>query len=650
MILRRAVPFLVSVAMLLSLPAGAAAQAEVTAWGNLEGIRVEGHLFDFETGVCLNRPDGSELNRSSKERQRPRYSRDGSIRTVESALNGVSFRQEVEDAAEGVARVNIVARADTQEVAARTVYCFDLPLQPFADGSAVWLESDAGRVALADVSGRASDAASVNASGVRFEAGGRQLEVRFDRALPLAIGRSGRGGGAVRLEAPLLPAGPARGDSGRLGIELRVSGEVDREPVQVVVDARRPGRWWEGMGGNFRLQNAADSVVIDYNLGNMRVVWGRIEMPWQHWHPEEAVSPLEEARAGRIHPRVAAAMEMARELAARGMPVAVGVWFPPTWAIVDGEGLTTAPPGPPGAALDSTKLGRIHESIADFLVFMKEAYGVEAVLFSFNESDIGVDVRQTAEEHARLNRELGAYFGTRGLATRMLLGDTSDATALEFLGASLADADALRWVGAVSYHSWRGWDDATLRAWGDVAADLNVPLLVGEGSTDAGAWRYPAIFQEPAFALEEIELYVRMLSLSQPLSILQWQLTADYSLLAGGGVRGDDSPLRPTQRFWNLKQLADAPAGFHLPTTCESPAVACAAVGDRARGHHTVHLVNGGAQREARLEGLPNELTRLRVYVTDAARGMVELDSVPVSGGRASVTMPPTSYLTLTAD
>ena len=48
------------------------AQAEVTAWGNLEGIRIEGHLMRFETGVCLQRPDGSEMTRTSKERQRPR--------------------------------------------------------------------------------------------------------------------------------------------------------------------------------------------------------------------------------------------------------------------------------------------------------------------------------------------------------------------------------------------------------------------------------------------------------------------------------------------------------------------------------------------------------------------------------------------------
>ena len=174
-----------------------------------------------------------------------------------------------------------------------------------------------------------------------------------------------------------------------------------------------------------------------------------------------------------------------------------------------------------------------------------------------------------------------------------------------------------------------------------------MPLLVGEGSTDAGAWRYPAIFAEPAFALQEIELYVRMLAISQPRSILQWQLTADYSLLAGGGVFGDSTALRPTQRFWNLKQLAASPRGFFLPVGCESPAVACAAIGDIAGGRYALHVVNTGAAREAVVAGLPPELTELRLFVTDARRGMAEGERVPVSGGTARFPLAATSFTTV---
>jgi hypothetical protein len=43
-------------------------------------------------------------------------------------------------------------------------------------------------------------------------------------------------------------------------------------------------------------------------------------------------------------------------------------------------------------------------------------------LFSFNESDLGINVRQTGEEHAKLIKELGAYFATRGFANKNVIG------------------------------------------------------------------------------------------------------------------------------------------------------------------------------------------------------------------------------------
>ena len=81
------------------------------------------------------------------------------------------------------------------------------------------------------------------------------------------------------------------------------------------------------------------------------------------------------------------------------------------------------------------------------------------------------------------------------------------------------------------------------------------------------AYRYPQIFNEQSFALYEINLYLRILSIAQPKSILQWQLTADYSILAGGGIFNDNGPLRPTRRFWNLKQLAATPARSFSPVS-----------------------------------------------------------------------------------
>ena len=111
-------------------------------------------------------------------------------------------------------------------------------------------------------------------------------------------------------------------------------------------------------------------------------------------------------------------------------------------------------------------------------------------------------------------------------------------------------------------------------------------------------------------------------------SILQWQFTADYSVLAGGGIFGDTGPLRPTRRFWNLKQLASTPPrSFSLPVACDKqPNLTCAAFGDIAGGVYTVHIVNNGATRTATLTGFPPAVKQLRVWVTDADRGMTEMD------------------------
>jgi hypothetical protein len=329
------------------------------------------------------------------------------------------------------------------------------------------------------------------------------------------------------------------------------------------------------------------------------------------------------------------------------VPVVVSAWFPPAWAVL-GEVRSRHPDGAFGNPLNPAKMEQIYASLTGYLSYLKAHYGVEAVLFSFNESDLGIDVRQTAEEHRQLIKGLGAYLAAHGLATRMLLGDNSDATTTDFLRPVLADSAAWPYVGAVSFHSWRGWSDALLTFWGDAAKRLNVPLLVGEGSTDAAAWNYPDVFREPSFAMEEINLYVRILALAEPRSILQWQLTGDYAILTGGGVYGTEGPLRPTQRFWNLKQLASTPAGaFALPVSCGSGAVTCAAFGDVAAGTYAVHLVNNGAARPVTVTGLPAGLKELRVYVTDSRRGMEEQARIPVTGGRAQLTLAAAGFTSL---
>ena len=285
--------------------------------------------------------------------------------------------------------------------------------------------------------------------------------------------------------------------------------------------------------------------------------------------------------------------------------------------------------------------------MVSYLEFLKSDYGVEADFFSFNESDIGIDILHTPEEHRDFIKGFGATMARHNLATKMLLGDNSDATTIDFIRPALEDKDAHKYIGAVSFHSWRGCDDETLRRWHEAARSINVPLIVGEGSTDAAAWRYPAVFKETTFALYEINLYTRLCAICQPLSILQWQLTADYSVLQGDGVLGDNGPLRPTQRFHNLWQLAMTPANaYAVPVTEDNDNMNTAAFYNKAQGKGALHIVNNGGASKAEIKGLPVETDHAIVYVTNAKQNS-EAQQVMIKNGSATIDMPAESFVTV---
>jgi hypothetical protein len=171
---------------------------------------------------------------------------------------------------------------------------------------------------------------------------------------------------------------------------------------------------------------------------------------------------------------------------------------------------------------------------------------------------------------------------------------------------------------------------------------------VAEGSTDAAAWNYPEIFSEQSFALYEINLYTRICAICQPISILQWQLTADYSVLTGEGIFGTKGQLTPTQRFWNLKQLASTPAdAFVIPFTCSKEAVNCAAFGNISRNEYIVHIVNNGSECQAVVKGIPAGVTSLQIYVTDSKRGMEKNGEVKVVNGTAEFRLQPAAFTSL---
>lgn len=650
----------------------AVAQSVFMPWGNVEGTRVSGEPVDWEAGLRWVHPEWSGFSSAVKYLQRPRYSRTGPLAVVESAVDGIAFREELQDTGPGSATLQIQVTSRTNLSLAGGYFCFVfqdagwggglLKLQGSQDGAvgSLRLESGDGEPSGERLRGKAE--------GLDLVSARQRLSVRWDRARNVMVRRDASDR-PTSLNDPSVRqrflTGPERGRPAGFQVYVELFAgdvvpgkeasavfrwEAEATPparvVQLTLDTRKPGRAFEGIGGNFRLQFPdTDPAVIRYNLDHLPVRWGRLELPWSVWHPEEDRDPLAAARSGVVPPEMSGAMETARLLAQRKIPVILSVWNPPRWARALNQ-----PPGLRGTALDGSKLDRICESLASALLFVKEHAGVEAVYFSWNEPETGVEVRQTAEEHAAFIRRMGPELVRRGLSTRLLLGDTAHGTpsALEFLAPSVADPSLHRYVGAVAFHTWRGCTESDLRAWSETAGRLGVPLLVTEAGPDAHLHEYSGIRLEPWFSLQEIELYLRCCSYAQPAAILEWQLTTDYSVLAGGGVYGESGPLRPTQRFWNLWQLGSTPRGsFALPIRADAPEVTCAAFGDIAAGIYTVHIVNRGGPRMARLSGMPAGLLQCTRWVTDADRGRGEADVVVVRDGRLECDLPAASYTTL---
>jgi len=479
-----------------------------------------------------------------------------------------------------------------------------------------------------------------SAKGLRVASTRRHIELNLPAPKELVVREvRSRGKSEVEVSFPLSLGDLTAGQIAHAAFTIKATGEVDKSPAKLVIDPSRPGRKFDGMGGNFRIQSPADAAQIQYNFDHLRIAWGRVAMPLDQWQPSEDVDPVQAAAtAGTLNSNVREAMEMAQKLARKNIPTVISIWSAPRWALATSGG------GRGGRArINPAQWDKVCKSIGSYLEYMKQRYGAEPILFSFNESDMGINVLQSPQEHAETIKRLGSYFASRGLKTRMLLGDTGNPTGDRFIDVARDDPEAAKYIGAVSFHSWNSGTIEQYTHFSDAARKLNVPLLVAEGGLDPSAHQYRAIFLEPWFCLNEISQYVEICRVAQPLSILHWQYTADYSILTGG--RGGQ-PLQPAQRFWEIKQLGmTTPDSLAVPITCDNPKVISCAFADH--GGYVVHLVNNGAARRAAVSGLPAGVKEMRVLMTDSRHGMQETGRVPVVEGTVQLPLDSMSFLSL---
>lgn len=635
-------------------------QADIMAWGNITGIHTPERFFEIQTDLRVYKKGWLGFTATAKEEQRPKFKRNGSTAEIKTQLESFTLVESIEDVAPGEVLVTVEAEKDSITMKEGLFFCVEFPVELYPD-----IKIDLGENAEKRNFEVPTDRKKWREwSRNRYEPIPTKQVIINSKTAQLVISSQDTSEVIVLKGFPrwgnpntliLLRVASGEGEAGTKiskKFRIKITGERDENSARLVVDSQNPKQVFDGIGGNFRLQNPLhDPQVIDYCLENLNVAWSRVEMPWSLWHRDEDSDPLKVAESGYINDRVIKSMEMAQRLTLMDIPVVVSCWSAPEWATTGERSRGRKDDGTFGNPLNQDKTRVIVKSIVSYLVYLKREFGTEAAFFSFNESDLGINVRQTGEEHAKLIKDLGKAFAEADLGTRLLLGDNSDATTYSFTKPALNDSEALPHIGAVSFHSWRGCNDLTLTAWRDIADEANVPLIIGEGSLDAAAHQYPEIFLEFSYALREINQYVRILSICRPLTILQWQLTSDYSVMTGDGIYKTSGKMKPTQRFWILKQLGLTPQGsFHFPAKIDHEHISAAALGHIAKGIFTVHIVNQGAAREVMVEGLPDKVKSMKIYITDQNRNMASGKSVKVHNGKTTILIPSASYITLIND
>jgi O-glycosyl hydrolase len=400
-----------------------------------------------------------------------------------------------------------------------------------------------------------------------------------------------------------------------------------------------------------------ESPVSQYTLDNLKVAWARTEMKLHHWAgPNDGNSPDQidwETLKQRDKPdsRLRRDFLWMQQLQNRGIPYVISIWQLPDWLYAEANS---------DARKDSTSARRLAPQkwpellggIGTYLLYAKKQYGVEPDLFSFNEPDYGVRVKLTGEEHRDAIIRIGRHLEKLRLKTRMLLADVASARVpQEYLKPTISDPNAMKYVGAVAFHSWGGARPEQYAAWGDTAEKLKLPLLVAEVGVDADWHTVSAWRDTHYYALKEVAMYQELLLHARPQGTMQWELTEDYSTVGkerdAGGWK-----FTPKKRFWFLKHFFNlTPARSDALATGSSNAkvLVTAFRGKQSSDPaYTVHVANLGASRGVTIRGLPEGIAALNVVRTGETESFQALPAVKADKGVLRLDLPPQSLTTLT--
>ncbi|HRV09349.1 MAG TPA: hypothetical protein P5568_12860, partial [Acidobacteriota bacterium] len=413
------------------------------------------------------------------------------------------------------------------------------------------------------------------------------------------------------------------------------------------------GKHFDGWGGNF-VFGLENCPVPEFMLTTTRTAWARTGMSLHLWEPQNDNSDPDTPDWSRFRSRIdlddgketelEREMRMAGRIAELGIPHIISVWYIPDWMQPEGD----------GSRVPEQNWPELMESVGTYLLFLRERFGAEPDYFSFNEPDLGVYVLQSPDEHARRIVQLGGYFGQLGLKTKLLLGDTANASNPAYAETAARTPGVLDYARVLAFHSWNGTISENYRRWSELADGLNLPLAVTEVGSDPAAWHFPDLFFDYGYALDDLANYFGFLVDARPQAALQWEYSCDYPL-----VHFENDGITYSARYWFVKQLADLtpPRAQYLNVDSSNPDVQVVGFRSVPEGggsdsagdiEYVFHVANLGPARTITLEGLPAALRDLSGVITNAEQSFATLPTnIIVTAGVAVFQLPEQSLLSL---
>ena len=416
----------------------------------------------------------------------------------------------------------------------------------------------------------------------------RTLTCHLYHPLPVTVtDRWDNEGRSFRVRVTLRTGPCPGGETLKFHATLDLTGpEATAPAVTLHVDPTRPLYEFDGYGGNYCW--GGDPAVSAYLFDHLQHAWTRHELKAIDWDQQR----------DQPGPALLADFQQMQTMQARGIPWILSVWRLPQRFYADAN---QRPPGTFFHPVAWDKWDDLLDLVGSYLLYLKTHYHTEPDLFSFNEPDLGIYVGQTPETHRDAIQSLGAHFAKLGLKTRLLLGDTSDARGTHrFILPAAADPEAMRYVGALSFHAWRETTPAQYEAWADLATWLKLPLLVAEAGVDPGAYHNQA-FDSYDYGLSEMAQQQALLRFAHPSASIFWQYTTDYGLVR----TQPDGTVAPTSRFWLLKHFTDLTPRHSqvLASASDQPDVLISAF--RRDDAFAIHVLNLGPARAGTLSDLP---------------------------------------------